>query len=189
LYDDTKTPRPLERRDLDAAAPDHPVVVQHRGGHTAFVNSRAFKLANIEENTPNPTHGEYFRDAAGRHNGRVAENAADPILALAIKAPSREEYRQGAALISRQFVSRGITSACEADGDPARRGLAGDFRARAAKPAGAAAQADPGRGRRWASSRPAGLRDQRSSPKLCASVRRAITVRMASANGSSRSRT
>lgn len=119
LYDDTKTPRPLDRRDLDAAAPDHPVVVQHRGGHTAFVNSRALKLANIEENTPNPAHGEYFRDAAGRHNGRVAEDAADPILALAIKAPSREEYRKGAALISRQFVSRGITSACEADGDPA----------------------------------------------------------------------
>jgi len=48
LYDDTKTPRPLDRRDLDAAAPDHPVVVQHRGGHTAFVNSRALKLANIK---------------------------------------------------------------------------------------------------------------------------------------------
>jgi hypothetical protein len=41
LYDDTKTPRPLERADLDAAAPYHPVLVQHRGGHTAFVNSRA----------------------------------------------------------------------------------------------------------------------------------------------------
>src|SRR5215831_18307566 len=119
LYDDTKTPRPLDRRDLDAAAPDHPVVVQHRGGHTGFVNSRALKLANIEENTPNPAHGEYFRDAAGRHNGRVAENAAEPILALAIKAPSREDYRKGAALISRQFASKGITSACEADGDPA----------------------------------------------------------------------
>ena len=49
LYDDTKTPRPLERADLDEAAPDHPVVVQHRGGHTAFVNSRALALAKVEE--------------------------------------------------------------------------------------------------------------------------------------------
>ena len=119
LYDDTKTPRPLDRADLDEAAPDHPVVVQHRGGHTAFVNSRALALAKVDENTPDPPHGEYFRDAAGRHNGRVAENACDRIFALAIKPPSREDYRRGAALISKRFASSGITSACEADGDPA----------------------------------------------------------------------
>lgn len=118
LYDDTKTPRPLERGDLDAAAPDHPVVVQHRGGHTAFVNSRALTLAKIEENSPDPPHGKYFRDAAGRHNGRVAEDATEAILGLAVKPPSREDYRKGAALISRRFASRGITSACEADGSP-----------------------------------------------------------------------
>src|SRR5215831_7979878 len=64
LYDDTKTPRPLDRADLDAAAPDHPVVVQHRGGHTAFVNSRALALAQIDDNTPDPEHGQYFRDAS-----------------------------------------------------------------------------------------------------------------------------
>jgi len=119
LYDDTKTPRPLDRADLDAAAPDHPVIVQHRGGHTAFVNSRALELAKVTEDSPNPEHGEYFRDAAGHHNGRVAENAAEAILTLAVKAPSREDYRKGAALISKQFASRGITSACEADGNPA----------------------------------------------------------------------
>ena len=119
LYDDTKTPRPLDRADLDAAAPDHPVVVQHRGGHTAFVNSRALALVNITQSSPNPPHGEYFRDASGRHNGRVAERAAEAILALAIKPPTREDYRKGAALISKQLASRGVTSACEADGDPA----------------------------------------------------------------------
>ncbi|MBV8147381.1 MAG: amidohydrolase family protein, partial [Gammaproteobacteria bacterium] len=119
LYDDTKTPRPLDRADLDAAAPEHPVVVQHRGGHTAFVNSRALALIGITESSPSPPHGEYFRDASGHHNGRVAENAAEAILALAIKPPSREDFRKGAALISKQFASRGITSACEADGNPA----------------------------------------------------------------------
>lgn len=118
LYDDTKTPRPLERADLDAAAPGHPVVVQHRGGHTAFVNSRALAAVKVDEDTPNPPHGSYFRDAAGHHNGRVAENAVDAILRLAIKPPSRDDYRKGAALISKRFASRGITSACEADGDP-----------------------------------------------------------------------
>jgi predicted amidohydrolase YtcJ len=119
LYDDTKTPRPLERADLDAAAPEHPVIVEHRGGHTAFVNSRALALAKVGEDTPNPVHGEYFRDAAGRHNGRVAEDAAETITALAATAPGRDDYRQGAALISRQLASRGVTSVCDALGSPA----------------------------------------------------------------------
>jgi predicted amidohydrolase YtcJ len=52
LYDDGKTPRPLNRHDLDAAVPDHPVLVQHRGGHTAFVNSMALKLARVTDQTP-----------------------------------------------------------------------------------------------------------------------------------------
>ena len=119
LYDDTKTPRPLERADLDAAAPEHPVIVHHRGGHTAFVNTRALERAKVDEDTANPPHGEYFRDAAGRHNGRVAEEAVDVFMKLAAKPPARADYRKGAALISKRFASRGITSACEADGDPA----------------------------------------------------------------------
>src|SRR5215471_4824508 len=85
LYDDGKTPRPINRHDLDDAISDHPVVVQHRGGHTAFVNSRALEVAKVTENTPDPPHGEFFRDAAGHHNGRVAEEAAAAILTLAIK--------------------------------------------------------------------------------------------------------
>jgi predicted amidohydrolase YtcJ len=119
LYDDTKTGRMLDRRDLDEAAPDHPVIVQHRGGHTAFVNSRALALAKVDEHTPNPPGGEYFHDAGGRLNGRIAEKATEQVLSLAVKPPSREDYRKGATLISKRFVSRGITSACEANGNPA----------------------------------------------------------------------
>ena len=119
LYDDTKTPRPLDRSDLDAVAPDHPVVVEHRGGHTAFLNSRALTAAGIREDSPDPPHARYFRDGSGRLNGRIAEKAVDAVLALAVKPPARADYRKGAALISREFARRGITSACEADGNAA----------------------------------------------------------------------
>lgn len=119
LYDDTKTPRPLDRNDLDAAVPEHPVIVTHRGGHTAFVNSRALAIAKVEESTPNPSAGEWFRDDAGRHNGRVAEDPVEALLAIAVKPPTREDYRKGATLIAKHLASRGITSACEADGTPA----------------------------------------------------------------------
>src|SRR5882724_9863917 len=42
-YDDTKITdgRPLTLQDLDSALPDHPVFVEHRGGHTAWTNSLA----------------------------------------------------------------------------------------------------------------------------------------------------
>ena len=48
-YDDTKTRegRLLTRQDLDAASPDHPVRIEHRGGHTSYVNSLGFKLAGV----------------------------------------------------------------------------------------------------------------------------------------------
>jgi len=55
-YDDTKTEdgRPLSIADLDAAVPDHPVHVEHRGGHTVYANSLAFRKAGIDEKTPDP---------------------------------------------------------------------------------------------------------------------------------------
>jgi predicted amidohydrolase YtcJ len=118
LYDDGKTPNPLSRADLDRASPDHPVMVQHRGGHTMFVNSQAYKLAGVAENAPNPEHGQFFRDGAGKLNGRVADAAMDLFNKLAAYEPTREDYRKGTALISKMFASKGVTSACDADGSP-----------------------------------------------------------------------
>jgi predicted amidohydrolase YtcJ len=118
LYDDAKTPRPLTRGDLDKAAPDHPVVIMHRGGHTAFVNSQAFKAAGIAENSPNPEHGQFFRDEQGKLNGRIADHAVDLFEKLSEFKPSREDYRKGTEFIGRMFVSKGVTSACDAGGVP-----------------------------------------------------------------------
>jgi predicted amidohydrolase YtcJ len=118
LYDDGKTPRPLARADLDQAAPDHPVMIRHRGGHTMFVNSAAYKLAGINESTPDPQHGQFFKDGSGKLNGRVADHATEPFDKVSAYDPTREDYRQGAALISKMFASKGVTSACDALGDP-----------------------------------------------------------------------
>jgi predicted amidohydrolase YtcJ len=67
FHDDTKLTdkRPLNARDLDQVSRDHPVVVRHRGGHTSFYNSRAFELAGITRDTPNPAGGTLDRDANG----------------------------------------------------------------------------------------------------------------------------
>jgi predicted amidohydrolase YtcJ len=118
LYDDGKTPRPLTRADLDAAVPAHPVLVTHRGGHTIFVNSLALKLAGIAETTPDPPGGRYFRDGNGRLNGRIGDKATAPFERFSNYPRTREDYRQGASLISKMFSAKGVTSACDAGGSP-----------------------------------------------------------------------
>src|SRR5206468_9858405 len=96
-YDDTKTSEghALTREDLDAAVPDRPAIVEHRGGHTAWLNSAGFKTAGVDENTPDPPGGRYDRDTAThRLTGRVRETAKDGITAccrsrrLTISAPA-----------------------------------------------------------------------------------------------------
>lgn len=115
LYDDGKTPRPLNLHDLDQAVADHPVFVGHRGGHTAFVNTLALTRAGIDSATPDPPGGRYGRDQQGQLTGLVADVAMSRIDRLLPTNYTAEQHRDGAALISRMFTSRGITSACDAD--------------------------------------------------------------------------
>jgi hypothetical protein len=120
-YDDTKTAerRKLTREDLDAAAPAHPVFVSHRGGHTAYVNSLALKLANITEKTRDPAGGHFDRDpAGGRLTGGLRERATAPFSRLFDTRYTRDDYRAGAELITRMMARAGITSAHDAGGGP-----------------------------------------------------------------------
>jgi predicted amidohydrolase YtcJ len=118
LYDDGKTPRPLTRADLDAAVPDHPVIVAHRGGHTAYANSLALAQAGATATTPDPPGGRYEHGADGQLNGRVADKAMEAVLDKIPDTLTRDDHRRGVALISKLYASYGVTSACEADATP-----------------------------------------------------------------------
>ena len=117
-YDDTKTTdgRPLNRADLDAAAPAHPVFISHRGGHTAYVNSRALQLAGVTHTTPDPAGGRFDRDETGNHTGRLSEKATDVVDKLIPEVNSREDYRAGVKEISQMLSRAGITSVHDAYG-------------------------------------------------------------------------
>jgi predicted amidohydrolase YtcJ len=120
-YDDTKTQdaRPITREDLDAAVPNHPVRIEHRGGHTAYVNSIALKMAGVSETTPDPAGGRFDREPnTGRLSGRVSENARSVIEKLIPSTYSREDYREAVKLISRMMSKTGITSVHDAQGSP-----------------------------------------------------------------------
>jgi predicted amidohydrolase YtcJ len=120
-YDDTKTEegRRLTRQDLDGAAPDHPVYISHRGGHTGYVNSSAMQLAGVDEMTPDPSGGHLDRDPqTGRLTGTLLERATAPFAAAIPSQFTRDDYREGVKLISRMMTRTGVTSVHDALGSP-----------------------------------------------------------------------
>jgi predicted amidohydrolase YtcJ len=119
-YDDTKTAerRFLTRADLDAVSTTHPILVQHRGGHTLYVNSLAFQRAGISESVADPAGGRFERDAAGRLSGRIAESAADPLYKASAYKYTRADHQAGVAEISRRLAKAGVTSVTDAGGSP-----------------------------------------------------------------------
>jgi predicted amidohydrolase YtcJ len=119
-YDDTKTTegRPLSIKDLDEAVPDHPVFVEHRGGHTAWTNSLALKTAKVDETTPDPSGGKFDRDpATGKLDGHVRETAKEYFTKL-FPGFTRDDHREGVKLISKMMSRTGITSVTDASGTP-----------------------------------------------------------------------
>jgi predicted amidohydrolase YtcJ len=114
MFDDTKLDRPLTRKDLDEATTEHPVSVAHRGGHTNFYNSKAFELAGITNDTPDPPDGRFFKEN-GELNGRVAENARNVFNRVGKRETftaeqQRDRARKGMAHMSKLFNAVGLTS-------------------------------------------------------------------------------
>lgn len=119
-YDDAKMVegRVLCRADLDEVAPDHPVLVIHVAGHWGVANSRALALGGVDESAPAPQGGEFGRDAAGKLNGILYEQAifnfAYPSVAqggVSIAPESSLEQRvDGLRRAQTMFHAAGITS-------------------------------------------------------------------------------
>jgi len=73
-YHFTEQRKPL-RQDLDAAAPNNPVVLTRAGGHSSVGNSKALELADINKATPDPPRGLIEKDASGAPNGVIRERS------------------------------------------------------------------------------------------------------------------
>ena len=63
------------RYDLDAVAPDHPVVITNASGHLCVVNTRALALAGIVADTTPPEGGGIVHDESGQPTGLLLETA------------------------------------------------------------------------------------------------------------------
>jgi len=80
----------LERGDLDAAAPDTPVLLTRADGHALVANTAALKAAHIDETTPAPFGGQILKGPDGKPTGMLVDNAKALVSGLQ-KRPTREE--------------------------------------------------------------------------------------------------
>ncbi|OWQ94032.1 amidohydrolase [Sphingopyxis bauzanensis] len=102
--------RYITRAELDAVAPDRPLVVLHVSLHGAVANSAALKAVGIDEATPVPPGGMMLRDDMGKLNGVLLEKAMFLLLA---KLPQPTAEQKLAALDDAQsaYFAEGYTHA------------------------------------------------------------------------------
>jgi hypothetical protein len=92
---------------LDQVCPDRPVYLPNRDRHSAWVNSRALRIAGIDAGTPDPTDGRIERDPAGRPTGVLHEGAMG-LVGRHVPAPSQEELRGALLAAQAHLHSLGI---------------------------------------------------------------------------------
>ncbi|GIP42245.1 exoenzyme regulatory protein AepA precursor [Paenibacillus sp. J45TS6] len=114
-YDDTSLldMRHPTKADLDAAAPDHPVVVYHISGHLCVANSVALSIAGISDSMQDPKGGRLGRDASGQLNGILYEGAT-MLVGSHLPGPSEEEVLSLLREEAYTYAAQGITTSTDA---------------------------------------------------------------------------
>ena len=98
---------------LDAAAPDHPVLLERVDRHSSWVNSRALAAAGLHQNTPDPPGGELLRDPSGGLLGVITGTAIMPVRRA--QPPPGPEAVQAAYLAAQaEYLAHGVTGVMEA---------------------------------------------------------------------------
>lgn len=98
--------------DLDAAAPNNPVVLTRAGGHSSVGNSKALALASIHKGMPDPERGLIERDAQGEPNGIIRER--NDLYTSLVPKDKPADVRDSLLNNVRDQLTLGITSVIEA---------------------------------------------------------------------------
>ncbi len=111
---------------LDAAAPDHPVLVRSHDYHSAALNTPALEIAGVRHDTPDQPGGRIERDAHGEPDGVLREAAAMRAEARAGDLTDDELAKETEAVL-RELARAGLTALHDMSGsryDPVLRLLA-----------------------------------------------------------------
>jgi len=100
---------------LDAAVPDRPAFLYAMDGHSAWANSKAFAIAGVTKDTPDPPHGRIERDPkTGDPSGALREDATGLVSRHLPKRTPRD-YSNGLAAALKIANAFGLTSLQEAN--------------------------------------------------------------------------
>ncbi|MFB4324186.1 amidohydrolase [Priestia sp. BR_2] len=96
--------------ELDDITTEHPVYLTRTCFHAFLGNSEAFRRAGITADTPDPESGAFGRDADGRLNGCIYENASVPFTMV---QPEPDPSKLKAAMLQacRDALRLGLTAA------------------------------------------------------------------------------
>ncbi len=100
---------PRERAALDAAAPDHPVLLRSQDHHSAWVNGAALALAGVDRRTPDPAHGTVVRGPDGEPTGLLLERAVELVRGR-VPPPGPAALRRALAGAGADLAARGVTT-------------------------------------------------------------------------------
>jgi predicted amidohydrolase YtcJ len=103
--------------ELNKVSPYNPVRLTHASGHASIVNTKAFELAGIGPNTPDPPGGEIIRNSMGRPIGMLREAAQelvhDAFIRYQAQRPPEEikaEQMEQVRLAMTKALAHGITT-------------------------------------------------------------------------------
>ncbi|MFC3125656.1 amidohydrolase [Pseudoroseomonas globiformis] len=97
--------------EIDAAVPDHPVLITRTCGHVAVANTAAMKLAGVGHNTPDPEGGAIERKG-GKLTGLFQERAMRLIRDI-IPPPTEAEMVDAIEAGGRNLAGLGFASASD----------------------------------------------------------------------------
>lgn len=109
------------KEELDQAATDRQVYLMNASGHGGVVNTYTLQLCGVDDSTPNPPGGQYFRDAEGRLTGEVSDAACNALTGMnGVKVgnhgpnfhlgDSPAQHAEQLLAAQERFLSRGVTS-------------------------------------------------------------------------------
>jgi predicted amidohydrolase YtcJ len=114
------------RRDLDVAAPDHPVYIRGIWGYWnkppvySIASSRALARAGVTRDTEPPPGVEIVKDAAGEPTGVFVEHNAIQVLEFTLMRDvprfTHEDRLRALGASQRAYAARGVTAVYEGHG-------------------------------------------------------------------------
>jgi len=103
------------RSDLDRVAPDNPVALSSKDGHTLWLNSEGLRLAGVNRDTADPPGGEIERNASGEPTGILKETATE-LGYKVVDQPSPEEYAGCLERAAAEAAARGLVGVHDMEG-------------------------------------------------------------------------